>query len=323
MPKWLSLDFDALAVDKFSVVAHLDLVELDARIALAISLALPRPKHERTIEEWREYYEAYRAELDELRRQAANAELVITDQWEVARAVAELAEVNDPRRTETVELLVELVMMIQRSGMLGNYVVYRVGGLFDLGWPSVPEENFEAHMTAAIDLGLFDPPDQPRREWVDPDADWEYPPNTAATLSSKFTHLTPTVNHVGGAGSDQPRRQPPPPTLRERFLTEWENLLGGIADRIIEELIGNDHIDYDGQGWRIGMTSPSGVGPSRPCFGVLAGRSRAGTTRGPQQSASRVYADSQQPGSPRRRRPAGMRLAHCGCSRCQLVRPAK
>jgi hypothetical protein len=205
-------------------------------VAYVLGLGVPRPTDQKTLKEWAAYWGAVQQAGERLRARAATKDPapVSVDRWATARAVADVGDCNHPEWGGTVELLCDLAWSI---GMYtqGGTVAYRMTGLMDYEWPSDPEENFETHLLAAHDLGLFDPPEQPRRVWEDPDADWEYPPGAVPVMiKTTFTSVI-TLRNVDGTVYVPP--PPPIQTVRQHFLTEWENLLGRIADSVTEDLI--------------------------------------------------------------------------------------
>jgi hypothetical protein len=224
-----------------------DSVELDARLAWALGVGFPEQSS------WdRAAYRETELAVRRLKKRADNAEAIRTSAGEIASAVADLAELNDPLRDETVELLVALVPHIQRSGVIGGREVFLIGGLHDFGWPlHDPNERIAEHVIAAADLGLFDLPGQRRARPAPPD-ELDDDPNSRIVrpnlveLVPISTYLAPELKSLGGEDTPppQPASHNAPPTLRELFLSDWERTLGTIVERIMVELANAGYIDF-------------------------------------------------------------------------------
>ena len=216
-----------------------DSFELDARIAWVLHLGSLESKPRSGLSTWQE------REL-EARHPTGRTEVgttIAVSRHEIASAVAELAEVNDPTRPETVDVLVALVRDVQESGQLGQPSTYLIGGLYEFGWPlRDPKERIVEHVIAATDLGLFDPPDEPRRPRPEsPSADTDSATHWLGAIKPEPHLLAATIMCTGEPPPSAAK--PDPPTLRELFLSDWERVLAGIVEALTEELAQADFID--------------------------------------------------------------------------------
>ncbi|MDQ6745476.1 MAG: hypothetical protein M3Z27_05620 [Actinomycetota bacterium] len=220
-------------------MARDDPVQLDARLAWVLHIGLPEPRPS-----WgRPEYLEMELVVERMRARADAGDTIVTGREQIAGAVAELAELNDPTREETIDVLVALVLDIQQSGAIGDHGVYLIGGIDDFGWPlHDPNERIVEHLIAAVDLGLFDLPGQRRTR---PPPLPEPGPNRPVLAVLK--ELQPIIGHVDAGGdtrSSPPTEPAPPPALRELFLRDWERALGGIVERIFLELGNGGYVDF-------------------------------------------------------------------------------
>jgi hypothetical protein len=145
---------------------------VDGRLALALGLWVPEAplrtgsqgysassSRKDSLGRGREFVEA----RDAARALAASGGFVRVSPMTLARVLARNGHLNDPVTWEATDLLVELVLDIQRSGCLGDALATRIGRLGEFGWPLDPDDHFGQHVIAALDLGVFDPPGVPRR----------------------------------------------------------------------------------------------------------------------------------------------------------------
>jgi hypothetical protein len=214
-------------------------VELDARLAWALSLGWQPPDPDASAEE----RQALKATIETLRVQADAGATIATSREAIAVAVAELAEVNAPTRPETVELLSELVLDIHRSEILNGREVYVIGLLHDFGWPIDPETRLNDNVVAAADLGLFDPPHPVPASHI-PTSGTTSERDADGKMTVRITFGRDKTAFERAADWRAAQEDPPEPrSVNEQFLYDWEFLLGSIVDVLTDALAQNMHLD--------------------------------------------------------------------------------